>query len=268
MRACCKRLASNREVQEKPDERSLYTFVWHFFAIQANIEETKCFFGRRRGSAIELSVRQLEMIRLVKQHAPITGEQIAEQLNLSRPTIRSDLALLVMLGYLDAKPKVGYFLGNAAASEHHGARKLLGLKVKDVQSIPVIVLETATVHDAVVVLFMENVGTLMVTDAEGSLRGMVSRKDLLKVTLGNPSAATMPVSLVMTRQPNIITVSPEEAVIEAARKMIHHQVDSLPVVATIQDEKAATSRQEIVGRITKTTMTRLLVGFAADPGSV
>jgi predicted transcriptional regulator len=204
----------------------------------------------------------------VKQHAPITGEQIAEQLNLSRPTIRSDLALLVMLEYVDAKPKVGYFLGSAAASEYQGTRKLLDLKVRDVQSIPVIILETATVHDAVVALFMENVGTLMVADQDGTLKGMVSRKDLLKVTLGNAGAALMPISLVMTRQPNIITVSPEDSIVEAGRKMIHHQVDSLPVVAMHQDENTNTSRQEIVGRITKTTMTKLLVGMATDPGSI
>lgn len=223
--------------------------------------------GPRRGTAIELSARQLEIIRLVKQHAPITGDQLAEQLNLSRPTIRSDLALLVMLGYLDAKPKVGYFLGDAAVSDHHGARKLQGLKVKDVQSVPVNILETATVHDAVVALFMENVGSLMVTNAEGELVGMVSRKDLLKVTLGNAGAAGMPVSLVMSRQPNIITVSPEDPVVEAGRKMIHHQVDSLPVVAKHQDTPGGPVRLEVVGRITKTTMTRLLVELASDPGS-
>ncbi|WP_164821594.1 helix-turn-helix transcriptional regulator [Paenibacillus koleovorans] len=204
------------------------------------------------------------MIRLVKQHAPITGEQIAEQLHLSRPTIRSDLALLVMLGHLDAKPKVGYFLGKAAASDYQGSRKLQGMKVRDVQSVPVILLETATVNDAVVALFMENVGTIMITDAEGTLRGMVSRKDLLKVTLGNANAAQMPVSLVMTRQPNLVTVSPDESVLDAARKMIHHQVDSLPVVASPD----GSSRREVVGRITKTTMTRLLVELVADPDSL
>lgn len=56
----------------------------------------------------------MEIIDLVKKHAPITGERIAELLGISRPTIRSDLAVLVMLRYIDAKPKVGYFLGTAA----------------------------------------------------------------------------------------------------------------------------------------------------------
>jgi len=179
-------------------------------------------------------------------------------LGLSRPTLRSDLALLVMLGLIDAKPKVGYFPGTAMSSKGQVSNWLTGLKVKDVQSMPVIVRETMSVHDAVVTLFLENVGSLVVADDEGNLSGIISRKDFLKFTLGNPSAGSMPVSLVMTRQPNIIYVDPEETVLDAARKMIHHQVDSLPVVVT-KDGK-----QEVVGRITKTVMTKVLLDFASQ----
>ncbi|TBL67907.1 helix-turn-helix transcriptional regulator [Paenibacillus thalictri] len=201
----------------------------------------------------------MQIIQLVKQHAPVTGEQIAEMLGLSRPTLRSDLALLVMLGLVDAKPKVGYFLGTEMASGGQASQRLNGLKIKDVQAMPVIVRETTSVHDAVVTLFLENVGSLIVADDDGYLSGVISRKDLLKFTLGNPSASTMPVSLVMTRQPNIIYVQPEEAILDAARKMIHHQVDSLPVVTVAKNGK-----QEVVGRITKTTMTKVLLDIAAE----
>jgi CBS domain-containing protein len=207
---------------------------------------------------MQLSPRQLEIVRLVRLHAPITGEQIAEMLGLSRPTIRSDLALLVMLGHLDAKPKVGYFPGQTAAPEEKGAADAAQLKVKSVQSLPVIIRESATVHDAVVTLFMENVGSLIVADESSALVGVISRKDLLKVTLGNPGASTMPVSLVMTRHPNVIVATPDETVLEAGRKMIHHQVDSLPVVVPHPDDPG---KWEVVGRITKTTMTKLLVGL-------
>ncbi|PYI55259.1 histidine kinase [Paenibacillus flagellatus] len=200
----------------------------------------------------------MEIVRLVKQHAPITGEQIAETLRLSRPTIRSDLALLVMLGHLDAKPKVGYFPGQAAAQEDKGSAAFAEMKVKDVQALPVIIRETATVHDAVVTLFMENVGSLIVADESNALAGVISRKDLLKVTLGNPAASTMPVGLVMTRHPNVVVALPDETVLEAGRKMIHHQVDSLPVVVRHPDDSG---KWEVVGRITKTTMTKLLVGW-------
>lgn len=211
--------------------------------------------------AIELSARQLEIIELVKRHAPITGEQIAEQLRLSRPTIRSDLAVLVMLGLIDAKPKVGYFPVKSAPEEW-GSRKLLELRVEDVQGIPVVIRESATVNDAVVTLFMENVGSLIVVDEAGMLAGIISRKDLLKVALGNAQASSLPVSLAMTRRPNVITVSPDEAVLDAARKLIHHDVDSLPVVVPSGEQPEAV---EPVGRITKTTITKVLIDLAAVP---
>lgn len=202
----------------------------------------------------------MEIIEHVQRHAPITGESLAEMLGIARPTIRSDLSLLVMLGYLDAKPKVGYFLGKTMEREVPHNKKLEGIKVKDVMSVPVVLPETATVNDAVVSLFLENVGTLMIVNADRALVGIVSRKDLLKVTLGNAGAPSMPVSLVMTRVPNIVTVCPEDDIIEVARKMIFHQVDSLPVVSkdSIQDQG------EVIGRITKTTMTKLLLEVAAD----
>jgi CBS domain-containing protein/biotin operon repressor len=210
------------------------------------------------GSDIELTARQKEMIELVQKNAPITGDQLAEMLGSSKPTIRTDLSVLVMLGYLDAKPKVGYFPGSALLPEGQSLRKLQQMKVKDIQAMPVIVRDTASVHDAVVTLFLENVGSLMIADEACTLQGIVSRKDLLKFTLGNSNAGSMPISLVMTRQPNLITVSPDDLVVEAARKMIHHQVDSLPVVIH-HDETAGKVRVEVVGRITKTGMTSLLL---------
>lgn len=215
------------------------------------------------GSVIELSVRQTEIMNLVKQYEPITGEQLAEYLGVSRPTIRSDLSLLVMIGYLDAKPKVGYFLGKPMHPASVRIHRLKETKVKDVQGVPVIISDTSTVQDAVVMLFLENVGSLIVTNQEHALLGMVSRKDLLKVTLGNPNGAAMPISLVMTRQPNIITADPDDSIIVAAEKMIKHQVGSLPVVTRTED-KDGRMVMEVVGRVTTTTMTRLLFDAAKD----
>ncbi|WP_226037302.1 helix-turn-helix transcriptional regulator [Aquibacillus saliphilus] len=207
---------------------------------------------------IEFTNRQLDIVEILKKHEPITAEQIADMLGVSKATLRSDLAVLVMTGYLDAKPKVGYFLGKTIKDNGSISNRIKEIKVKDVQGVPVVVQGTSTVHDAVITLFLENVGSMTVVDEAGYLEGIVSRKDLLKVTLGNATAATIPVNLVMTRQPNIVTISQEESVIEAARKMIHSQVDSLPVVITKTDENQET-KQLVVGRITKTNMTRLLL---------
>ncbi|GIP31450.1 helix-turn-helix transcriptional regulator [Paenibacillus sp. J2TS4] len=213
----------------------------------------------QEGTVIKLSSRQLEIVELVRRHAPITGEQLAEALGLSRPTIRSDLSLLVMLGYLDAKPKVGYFLGTYAAATSRAYARTMELKVRDVQAVPVVVRDNSTVQDAVVTMFTEDVGGLTVVDEKGRLAGIVSRKDLLKVTLGNAAAATMPISLVMSREPNIVTVTPDDSVLDAARKLISHEVDMLPVVAEEQTEG-----REVVGRITKTIITKVFIGMAGE----
>ncbi|WP_375782043.1 helix-turn-helix transcriptional regulator [Paenibacillus baekrokdamisoli] len=199
---------------------------------------------------------------MVQKRAPITGEQIAELLGLSRPTIRSDLVLLVMLGYIDAKPKVGYFIGNAVMKQNSNVTQITQQLVSDVMGIPVVLRETATVSDAVVTLFLENVGSIMVVDASGALAGIVSRKDLLKVTLGNAQASPILLSMVMTRYPNIATVSPDDTVREAMSKMISHQVDGLPVVHPMNPSEGS-PKVEVIGRITKTTITKLLFDATA-----
>lgn len=183
-------------------------------------------------------------------------------MGLSRPTIRGDLSILVMLEYVDAKPKVGYFPGTKAAARHNSRGLLQDTKVSDIQSIPVIIRENTTIQDAVVTLFLQDVGTLIICDSNGKLTGVASRKDFLKVTLGNPGAVTMPVSMVMTRQPKVVTVSPDDTVLDAAQRMIYHEVDSLPVVVPGSGEGSATGL-DVVGRLTKTSIVKLLLELEA-----
>nr|WP_246354310.1 helix-turn-helix transcriptional regulator [Paenibacillus phytohabitans] len=209
-----------------------------------------------------MTTRQLQIIEIVKKRAPITGDQIAESLGLSRPTIRGDLSILVMLEYVDAKPKVGYFPGTKAAARHNSRGLLQDTKVSDIQSIPVIIRENTTIQDAVVTLFLQDVGTLIICDSDGKLTGVASRKDFLKVTLGNPGAVTMPVSMVMTRQPKVVTVSPDDTVLDAAQRMIYHEVDSLPVVVPRSGEGSG-SGLDVVGRLTKTSIVKLLLELEA-----
>ncbi|XEC93854.1 CBS domain-containing protein [Paenibacillus tarimensis] len=196
----------------------------------------------------------MEIMSIVKQNAPITGEQLAELLGVSRPTLRSDLSLLVMLGLLDAKPKVGYFPGNAYRQDHSAVQNFKTLQVSQVQGLPVNIVETLSVHDAVITLFMENADTLLVLNDQKRFVGIVTPKDLLKVTLGNPNAAGIPVSMVMTRYPNIVTVTPDDSITEAVRKMIAHQLDCLPVIVNARDGLGP----EAVGSVTKTNVILLL----------
>ena len=57
---------------------------------------------------IELNERQEKILDIVKKHGPITGESIADLLEVTRAALRPDLAVLTMSGYLEAKPRVGY----------------------------------------------------------------------------------------------------------------------------------------------------------------
>lgn len=66
---------------------------------------------------INLTSRQERIIQIVKDDGPITGENIAEQLNLTRATLRPDLAILTMSGILDARPRVGYFFSGKSTMQ-------------------------------------------------------------------------------------------------------------------------------------------------------
>lgn len=177
-------------------------------------------------------------------------------LNLTRAALRPDLAILTMSGILEARPRVGYFYQGRSV-QALVAEEIKKIKVGDVKGLPKVIRREASVYDAIVALFIEDVGTLMVVNAEGHLEGVVSRKDLLKAAIGgNINLQQMPVSVVMTRMPNIVCTTPEESVLAAARKIIEHEVDALPVVRPVGD---APNKLEVVGRITKTTITRLLV---------
>jgi CBS domain-containing protein len=204
---------------------------------------------------IELSERQLKIIEIVKENEPITSEHIAQYLKVTRATLRPDLAILTMSGILDARPKVGYlYSGNNTVSiiSEHVKRT----KVSDIKSLPIVVDEQTTLYDALVSLFLEDVGSIYVL-SHGYLAGVVSRKDFLKNIMGGTDIHKMPVGLIMTRMPNIVTTYPHETALEAAIKIIEHEVDSLPVVEKIEDK--GKEHFKVIGKVSKTSITRLFV---------
>lgn len=209
---------------------------------------------------IELTERQGKILDIVRKHQPITGERIAEILDVTRAALRPDLAVLTMSGYLEAKPRVGYTIKSEGGQ---GAIKkiLCQYRVKDVKSMPVVIKDVSSIYDAIVTLFTEDAGTIYVTDRDGYLAGVVSRKDFLKTTLGHIDIYKVPVSVIMTRMPNIIVTTPDETVIEAVKKIVEHEIDSLPVVKKYIDENGD-EKLEVVGRITKTNIARLLLDLA------
>ncbi|MER2088459.1 MAG: helix-turn-helix transcriptional regulator [Sporosarcina sp.] len=206
---------------------------------------------------MELNKRQTEIFEIVKADGPITGEQIAERLKLARATIRPDLAILTMAGYLDARPRVGYFYSGKRPVQSV-ADSMIGMKVRDFQSIPVVVEENISVYDAITHMFLEDVGTLFVVNGSSHLTGVLSRKDLLRTSLGNNELEKIPVHIIMTRMPNITYCEKQDTLLHAAKKMMDKQIDSLPVV------KDNGSGLEVVGRITKTNITAAFLSLADD----
>jgi len=211
---------------------------------------------------IQLNERQEKILDIVKKNGPITGEKIAEILDVTRAGLRPDLAVLTMSGYLEAKPRVGYTY--KAEGVHNEIRRLLSqYRVKDVKAMPVVVKDNSSIYDAIVTLFTEDAGTVYVTDKDGYLVGVASRKDFLKTTLGQIDIYKVPVSVIMTRMPNIVTTTPDETVVDAVKKIVGHEIDSLPVVKKYIDEQRD-EKLEVVGRITKTSIARLFLDLVTQ----
>ena len=204
---------------------------------------------------IQLNERQLKIIDIVKEHEPITSECIAASLNVTRATLRSDLAILTMTGILDARPKVGYFYSGMNEINITGSN-VKERKVESIMSLPILTKQSDSIYDAIVNMFLSDVGSIVIIDDNDNLCGVVSRKDLLKATIGGSDINKMPIGMIMTRMPNIVTLDKNDTVLTATRKIIEHEIDSIPVV-----EKSGKNRSDlkVVGRISKTTITKLFL---------
>lgn len=162
-----------------------------------------------------------------------------------------------MAGYLEARPRVGYFYTGKTGTQLL-AEKIKKLKVSDYQSMPVVVNENVSVYDAIVTMFLEDVGTLFVTDKNSLLVGVLSRKDLLRASIGKQELGSIPVNIIMTRMPNVAVCYKDDLLIEVAERLIEKQVDSMPVV------KKTENGFEVIGRITKTNMTKAFVSLSKE----
>ncbi|MPM01330.1 Transcriptional repressor CcpN [bioreactor metagenome] len=210
-----------------------------------------------RGINLQLSPRQEQIVKIVKEGQPVTSEALAEKLGVTRAALRADLAILTMIGMLDARPKVGYvYLGKA-----HNTRILENISkvlVGEIMSKPVTVTEETTVYDAIVFLFLNDVGTLFI-ESNGILVGAVSRKDFLKNAIGGTDIHKVPVGVIMTRMPNIICGYAEDSAYSLAKKIIEHEIDSIPIVEKVENSTNEKNQFKIIGKISKTNITKLFV---------
>ena len=207
------------------------------------------------GYRVKLSKRQEQIAQIVREEGPVTGSAIAEHLEVTRSALRSDLSVLTMLGVLDARPNVGYYYVGLS-KETQTAERLKSFLVSDVLSQAVVVNGDTSLYDTIVTLFTEDVGTILVCDGS-YLVGVVSRKDLLRASMGQTDSHTMPISMIMTPVSKVIAVEPTDTLVEAAQKMIDYEVDCLPVVA--REDIGTKKRLKVVGRVSKTTVAKVFL---------
>ena len=193
-----------------------------------------------------LTERQKEIIDIVRKYQPITGKEIGERLYLTRSALRTDFSILTKMNILESKPKIGYSYIEKKDSE----------KVKDIMSPSITVDTNLSVYETILNIFSKDVGTIFITEQD-LLVGVVSRKDLLKIAIGRTDIEKIPINIIMTRMPNIIYAEENETILESVKKLIKHQIDSLPVVRI--EEKNGKKIYHTVGRLTKTNITKLFM---------
>ncbi len=207
------------------------------------------------GYRVKLSKRQEQIAQIVREEGPVTGSAIAEHLDVTRSALRSDLSVLTMLGVLDARPNVGYYYVGLS-KETQTAERLKSFLVSDVLSQAVVVNGDTSLYDTIVTLFTEDVGTILVCD-DSYLVGVVSRKDLLRASMGQTDSHAMPISMIMTPVSKVIAVEPTDTLVEAAQKMIDYEVDCLPVI--VREDVGNKKRLKVVGRVSKTTVAKVFL---------
>lgn len=190
---------------------------------------------------MELSKRQEEILKIIQEKSPISGEEIAEKLGLTRSALRTDFSILRKLSLISSKQNQGYCYKNTKKKT----------KIGEAMSLSRGFDSTKSVYEAIVYMFANDVGSIFITEEENVLVGVVSRKDLLKASLGNKNLEKLPIHMVMTRMPNLIYVSEEDSIKVAAEKIMKHEIDSLAVV------KQDGEKCRLVGRFSKTNIAKL-----------
>ena len=191
---------------------------------------------------MQLTGRQKEITRIVRENGPITGEMIAERLHVTRSALRGDLAVLLSGEIIAARRRLGYYY--LGGGEDPAAAEIRSCTAESCMSRPIVVNVDTNAYDAAVLLFTEDIGTLFV-GKEDDVLGVVSRKDLLKAAMGREDLA------------KVIYAEPKEDMVSISQKLIDYEIDCLPV-GTFKDV-GGEKKFVLQGRISKTNITRLFL---------
>ncbi|MCS7103176.1 MAG: CBS domain-containing protein [Candidatus Korarchaeum sp.] len=103
------------------------------------------------------------------------------------------------------------------------------LKIEDFMvRNPVSVPDTATIDDAIRLMWENRIGSVLVVNGEGKLRGIVTQRDLLYAGYKGLIGKDISIKEVMSENP--ITGKPSDSLEEATRRMRVNDISHLPIV--------------------------------------
>ena len=203
--------------------------------------------------SIKLTDRQKEIIKIVEEHQPVTGEEISNILKINKSTLRLDFSVLTKFNILLAKPKIGYSLADSHF-QYFSKEEIKEQHISEVMEIPALINQETNIKDAIINMFVYNTDILYVTN-DGSLTGIVTKKDLLKISINGKDLEKIPVSLVMTRMPNIIYLYSKSSIYDGIQKLNYHQIDNIPIVKNMEEN--GKNILKVIGQFSKTTACNL-----------
>src|SRR3712207_2936900 len=109
---------------------------------------------------MELTIRQEKILHLIKENSPISGEEIAQNLGLTRSALRTDFSILRKMALISARQNYGYcYIGGE--SKH---------KVGQVMGEPKKVDSKSSVYETIVYMFENDIGSVFITEDRKSTR--------------------------------------------------------------------------------------------------
>ena len=85
-----------------------------------------------------------------------------------------------------------------------------------------------TIREATKILVREDISGLVVVDEQGSLKGIITRTDLLKASITSSESASQPVHKFMSTA--VITVTPQDSLITVASLLIEKNIHRVVIV--------------------------------------
>ena len=202
---------------------------------------------------IKLTSRQKEIIKIVEKHQPVTAEEISHILKINKSTLRLDFSVLTKFNILLAKPKIGYSLANSHF-QYFSKEEIKEQHISEVMETPILINQDTNIKDAIISMFVYNTDILYIID-NGTLAGITTKKDLLKISINGKDLEKIPVSLIMTRMPNLIYLYSESSIYEGIKKLNFHQIDTIPIVKNETHE--GKNILKVIGQFSKTTACNL-----------